>query len=262
MSNMHVQRDNWLGSVLGRPAFKLVRSAGTDAGENGATISSFFGSEPTAGFYFAKIPTVDVATVRQLCEFGFRVVDVSVTFERKPASYKAGRGVAVRTVRSSDRKAIREIAETGFCYSRFHLDDRLPMVLANRIKREWMESYLQGKRGECVYVAELDDEPIAFLASLATEVQPQRCRVIDLIATHPNHRGKGAARSLVARFIADSSNYDLLRVGTQVANIPSIRLYESCGFRLAASEYVLHAHVGQAAQTSGDASGQLAGALV
>lgn len=259
---MHVQPDNWLGSVLGRPAFRLVRSAGTEASENGRDILPFPGSEPAAGFYFAKVPTVDVATVRRLCDVGFCVVDVSVTFQRKPASHEAGGGVAVRTGRASDRNAIRQIAEIGFRYSRFHLDDRIPMVMANRVKREWMESYLQGTRGECVYVAELDGEPIAFLASLATEVRQQRCRVIDLIATHPNHRGKGAARSLVGRFIADSSNYDLLRVGTQVANVPSIRLYESCGFRLAASEYVLHAHVGQAAPASGGASEQLAGTLV
>jgi len=256
---MHVQPDNWLGSVLGRPTFKVVRSAGTEGSENDKTILPFLGSEPAAGFYFAKIPTVDIAAVRQLCEFGFCVVDVSVTFERKPALREAGGSVAVRTVRSTDDNAIREIAETGFRYSRFHLDDRIPIVTANRLKREWMESYLQGKRGECLYVAELDDEPVAFLASLATEVQRQRCRVIDLIATHPNHRGKSAARSLVDRFIADSADYDLLRVGTQVANIPSIRLYESCGFRLTASEYVLHAHFGQATPTSGDASEQLAG---
>jgi ribosomal protein S18 acetylase RimI-like enzyme len=31
-------------------------------------------------------------------------------------------------------------------------------------------------------------------------------------------------------------------VGTQAANIPSVRLYESLGFRLRSSQYVLHHH--------------------
>jgi len=44
-------------------------------------------------------------------------------------------------------------------------------------------------------------------------------------------------------FIQDSEKgYTTLRVGTQVANIPSTRLYEKAGFRLRASHYVLHAH--------------------
>ena len=34
-----------------------------------------------------------------------------------------------------------------------------------------------------------------------------------------------------------------LRVGTQVANVPSLRLYENCGFRVAESAYVLHGHL-------------------
>jgi hypothetical protein len=33
-------------------------------------------------------------------------------------------------------------------------------------------------------------------------------------------------------------------VGTQAANIPSLRLYESFGFRVCETAYVLHAHVG------------------
>jgi ribosomal protein S18 acetylase RimI-like enzyme len=57
-------------------------------------------------------------------------------------------------------------------------------------------------------------------------------------------QGQGAGHRLVETFIGESAGgCDRLRVGTQLANIPSIRLYEKCGFRLAASEYVLHAHV-------------------
>ena len=33
-----------------------------------------------------------------------------------------------------------------------------------------------------------------------------------------------------------------LRVGTQAANTPSVRLYESLGFRLSQAQFVLHHH--------------------
>jgi RimJ/RimL family protein N-acetyltransferase len=35
-----------------------------------------------------------------------------------------------------------------------------------------------------------------------------------------------------------------LDVGTQVANLPSVRCYERLGFRLSSSSYVLHLHAG------------------
>ena len=35
-----------------------------------------------------------------------------------------------------------------------------------------------------------------------------------------------------------------LRVGTQAANVPSVRLYEPLGFSLASAAYVLHLHRG------------------
>jgi RimJ/RimL family protein N-acetyltransferase len=34
-------------------------------------------------------------------------------------------------------------------------------------------------------------------------------------------------------------------VGTQIANLPSIRLYEKLGFSLVKSAYVMHRHVPQ-----------------
>ena len=93
-------------------------------------------------------------------------------------------------------------------------------------------------------VAEWDGVPVGFLAVLAAEVKGCSCRVIDLIGVSNSHQGRGGGRELVDYFRQlYAGKCDLLRVGTQVANIPSARLYERCGFRLAESAYVLHAHV-------------------
>jgi RimJ/RimL family protein N-acetyltransferase len=43
-----------------------------------------------------------------------------------------------------------------------------------------------------------------------------------------------AARSL--------PQFTTMRVGTQIANIPSIRLYEAMGFRLVGAQHILHCH--------------------
>ena len=47
---------------------------------------------------------------------------------------------------------------------------------------------------------------------------------------------------LIASAARDIPGPKTVRVGTQIANIPSLRLYESLGFRIADTHYVLHYH--------------------
>ena len=48
---------------------------------------------------------------------------------------------------------------------------------------------------------------------------------------------------MIVRFAEHYRDVNELIVGTQVANVPSVQLYESLGFRLKSSQYVLHMHV-------------------
>jgi hypothetical protein len=48
---------------------------------------------------------------------------------------------------------------------------------------------------------------------------------------------------MTAAFVEHYRGRGALLVGTQVANIPSVRLYERMGFSLSSSQYVLHLHV-------------------
>jgi ribosomal protein S18 acetylase RimI-like enzyme len=65
--------------------------------------------------------------------------------------------------------------------------------------------------------------------------------VIDLIAVDKTHQGHGIASEMIA-FAQNNTDRSTIKVGTQVANIPSIRLYEKLGFRLCESYYVFHYH--------------------
>jgi len=71
--------------------------------------------------------------------------------------------------------------------------------------------------------------------------------VIDLVAVAPDAQGRGVGTALVTAFVREASpNSDVLRVGTQIANVPSLRLYTRLGFRIAGSAFVMHLHVGPA----------------
>ena len=240
---MRVEADPWLAGILGHDVFRVA-----DPSAGAETLRDALASgRGQSAFYHAKVPCQAADQVRVFCAAGFFVVDVNLTFQRTP-DCDPGRqprpGIVVREIRPADYPQILDVAEHCFRYSRFHLDPFFAREQANRIKREWVRNYILGRRGERMFVAESEGIPVGFLAVLAGEVKGRSCRVIDLIGVSASHQGQGLGQELVDHFRQFyAGKCDLLRVGTQAANIPSARLYERCGFRLAESAYVLHAHV-------------------
>jgi ribosomal protein S18 acetylase RimI-like enzyme len=183
----------------------------------------------------SRVPAEDVAAAEELVDAGFRVVDVNVTLEREGGEGLSGTSVAPATADQHD--ALLEVAGSCFRYSRFHLDPRIPAQLAHRVKREWVRSYVEGRRGIELLAAGTD----GFLAALEA---PDGARVIDLVGVASAARGRGLGESLVGAFAQrHGGDGRTLRVGTQVANVPSLRLYEKLGFRIVSASYVLHRHV-------------------
>jgi len=248
---MEIREDGWLAGVFGHPVFRLElpspqAPALVDPPDLVERIRCH-AAEQAAAFYYTKLDTADVAPVRRLAGAGFAVVDVNVLFEldRPPcAPPAAAAAVEVGDARSEDHQGVRAIAESAFRYSRFHLDPHVPTVLANRIKGEWVASYLARRRGDRLLVARADGRPAGFLAALTAAAGGARCAVIDLIAVAREHQRRGIGEALVAAFVEHyRPRADSLQVGTQVANTPSTRFYERLGFSLRKSQYVLHLHV-------------------
>jgi ribosomal protein S18 acetylase RimI-like enzyme len=168
-----------------------------------------------------------------------------VTFETAGPRPRApeGRGIEVHECTSDDVPAVLDIAGAAFKFTRFHLDPAVPATMAHAIKREWIANYAKKKRGDRLFVAMLDGRPAGFNATLTTESGGKRSAVIDLIAVASHAQRRGVGEALVGAFFEHYRGYDTLVVGTQVANVPSVRLYEKLGFRLTKSHYVLHKHV-------------------
>jgi ribosomal protein S18 acetylase RimI-like enzyme len=225
--------DLWLSEVLGRPALRLIR---TDQPSN--DWKNRLASEDL--FVTARLPVEQVAEAGHLQDCGFRTIDAALTFE-------AGRMMGasdsrVRFARIEDRTAVTSIAGRCFVYSRFHLDPVIPKRLAHELKASWAASYFAGKRGNGMVVAEHDGEVRGFLQLIwADDVL-----VIDLIAVAPEAARRGLAKAMIGFAAAHGTGGARcpisIRVGTQAANVPSVRLYESLGFRLTQACFVLHHH--------------------
>ena len=236
-----LEPDPWLTGLFAYPVFRL---------QEPAEVRPDLHRQLPAGdaFVFARVPVSEVATVGRLDAAGFRVVDVTLRFTAVPWSRPPREGEPlVRDARPADYDRVLAIAESAFRYSRFHLDPLVPRSIADAVKRAWMDSYRAGRRGQGCLVAvdalpDGSERVIGFLG--VVEVKREGVvRVIDLIAVDEAAQGRGAGRALVNAFAGTSVGVAReLEVGTQAANVPSVRLYESCGFRLAGAAYVMHAH--------------------
>jgi dTDP-4-amino-4,6-dideoxy-D-galactose acyltransferase len=246
---LRVEKDEWLSGVLEIPSWKVLD---VEAAASPAEIQMSLLDRASRGsaFFSAKIPTLDVGAVMNATRAGFFIVDVNVTFDwDKTANGALGNSVGgdsnmnIEAAGVDDALAIEEIAGNCFTFSRFHLDPAIGLDRANEVKRQWARNACRG-RASVVYVARQQGNVTGFLAVLENKSSEGEDAIIDLVGVDAAHQGRGTGRALSGKFVEQwHGRADRLRVGTQISNIPSMRLYESIGFRLTETSYVLHAHV-------------------
>lgn len=224
--------DSWLSGILGYPAWRV------DRGATGEPLSKLQTAKPV--FAYAKLSAEQIANVSKLTDAGFRVVDTALTFDGVIAGSS---GDCVRFAVPEDSKAVSRIAGSAFRFSRFHLDPLVPNGIADTIKSAWAANYFEGKRGDGMVVAERDGCAAGFLQLMWAAPDSL---VIDLIGVDPAWQGQGIGRDMIlyaARYGTGDGRVPAgMTVGTQAANVPSVRLYESLGFRLTLAQYVMHFH--------------------
>jgi dTDP-4-amino-4,6-dideoxy-D-galactose acyltransferase len=246
---LRVKKDEWLSDVLGVSSWKVFGiEADTSPVEIKAGLLQY--ADQDSAFFSAKIRTEDVRAVANATRSGFVAVDVNVTFDwdnvANGALGNCGMGnsnMTIETAGAGDEAAIEEIAGHCFTFSRFHLDPAIGLDRANDVKRQWARNACRG-RASVVYVVRQQADVAGFLAVLESESGGHKDAIIDLVGVDKGHQGQGAGRALSRMFVDQwHGRADRLRVGTQISNIPAMRLYESIGFRVTETSYVLHAHV-------------------
>src|SRR4051794_30612086 len=149
---------------MGQPVYRVAAD-----GEAAVAALHRHVQETQRGFYYAKIDTDRTTLVRMLERLGFSVVDTNVVFrlDRPPLAVAPRPAISIHDAAGPEDKAgFLDIAETAFRFTRFHLDSLVGTSLAGRIKREWLGSYLERKRGDRLFLAKVNGEPAGFLAAL------------------------------------------------------------------------------------------------
>jgi ribosomal protein S18 acetylase RimI-like enzyme len=259
LASAKISNDAWLGAALGYPVFHLQCNTdpalGADEGDRiDEAISQHCCLLPRALFY-AKVPCHANHLLQRLQTAQLRVVDVSLTLGQ--ATDPAGRPRApdlppvtscshlrIRLAQRADVEALRRISGSCFEHSRFHRDPLIPNHLAHALKQQWALAALEGGRCDRMWIAESSGQVAGFLASRIDVAEAGVRGIIDLVGVDRAHQRRGVGAALVQQFIRFyQEDCQELVVGTQAANLASLRLYQRLGFVIKGSHYVLHRHV-------------------
>jgi dTDP-4-amino-4,6-dideoxy-D-galactose acyltransferase len=166
-----------------------------------------------------------------LAASGFRLVDVSVLFERSAEDVAPFQDPAVRLVRSEEVEALAEKFATAFTLTRFAVDPFCSEAAAAELHRRWIRNSCRG-RADAVFVA----EGLAGFVTCRVDAA-QRTGGIELIAVDPAQRGGGYGGRLVSAALDwFRGKVDRVQVRTQLNNSVAVGLYQSRGLRLRLGE--------------------------
>lgn len=246
LAGLNFKEDSWLSQAAGMKALNVTEN------DAGATAPRIELGETDRIFVTAKVPVSDIEVVSDLTERGFAIVDTALSFHWTPtgdASLPDGEntplassGLIVRAAEKSDADSVGLLAGRAFTGSRFHLDPDFLEEKARVIKCDWARNLVLGRRGDQCIVATCNGRVIGFLGILKQD-NDVPAYVIDLIAVDPDFQRGGVGMSLVISLLNNATRVGRnVIVGTQAANVASVRFYEALGFRYAGACYVLHAH--------------------
>lgn len=241
MSGMKIYavEDTWLAFQMDRPVFRIGFEPELPD-DHANDIDRSLSCLASRVFAYSKTDANNVTAISMIEDMGFHLVETHMQFE-KTIDLSSDRMdfPEIRFAQREDMKAVSSLAGRSFICSRFHMDPLIPNPLADRIKAEWAANYFRGKRGDQMVVGVFDGRIVGFLQLLRT---PEQTLIIDLIAVDKRFRGRGLAKKMCRYAETNTEGMALYRVGTQVTNLSSIRLYQRLGFSFTGASYTFHFH--------------------
>jgi dTDP-4-amino-4,6-dideoxy-D-galactose acyltransferase len=182
----------------------------------------------------ARVDARHMSMIHTLENAGFELLDGIQTFALEldnPLILICLDGLSVRPLCWFDRPQVLTIAKTAYSYDRFHVDSALSQETADRINATWVDNCCRGQMADVVFVAEENHEVLGFVTC---KINPKtHVGVIGMVATHASARRRGVARAITSACINwfHENGAFRIEVGTQLANLPATRLYQTMGFR-------------------------------
>jgi len=192
----------------------------------------------------ARVDAGDVTSIAALQQNGFELIDGIQTFSlRLPATSpeRSADSITIRLYEESDLPQVLRIARSSYVHDRFHADTAIDQETADRINETWVCNSCLGHMADAVIIASAGDTVLGYVTCRidqeATRVLGVGCGEIGMVATCARARKGGVATAATVGALEwfAAQGAAAVEVGTQLRNIAAARLYERCGFRLAAA---------------------------
>lgn len=136
----------------------------------------------------------------------------------------------IRKARRNDLKKLKKITSGAYSLGRIFNDPSISKNIANKFYVKWIENSILGDVADLVLVWEEKEDILGY-------VTLQKKGKISLVCVSKKARGGGIAKRLI------NASFDIFKkwgiknivVETQMDNIPALRVYQNCGFKIIGS---------------------------
>jgi dTDP-4-amino-4,6-dideoxy-D-galactose acyltransferase len=200
-----------------------------------------------------RVDAADTASIHALEKQGFIMIDGLITYGRRlgnePLPPPSPR-FQVRPATSADLPHITQLARSAFSFDRIHVDPAVPKAAADEIHATWLANSCAPGSADRVLVAVDADGPLGYSVYRVNQAtvphlgEPVGVWVI--AASHQRARGMGVARSMCLVMLDwyKQQGIRIVEGGTQLANVASARLHESCGFHVVSTSISMSKWIG------------------
>ncbi|HSW98156.1 MAG TPA: GNAT family N-acetyltransferase [Candidatus Saccharimonadales bacterium] len=174
-----------------------------------------------------RVHANDFKLIHSLEDHVFRLVDGLISLELTQFEAPKTKSEYIHPASLEDLEKLKHIAQTSFELNRFYNDSVIQKEKADELYGKWIENSIKGEAADTVLIYTEEDTILGFLTL-------SRNGHIPLIAVSKDARGKGTAKKLIQESFAyfKKWNIEKLTIETQMGNIPALRAYGTCGFKI------------------------------
>lgn len=174
-----------------------------------------------------RVKANDFLAISTLEEMGFLLVDGLISLEINTVICADKKNPLIRIATIKDMLQLEELSLGAFSLTRYYTDPLIKKENADKIYLQWVKNSLTGEVADLVLVHEVNNKLNGFVAL-------QRHGHIPLIAVAEEMRGKGIAKQLIESTYEYFTTWkaNKIKIETQVVNVPALRAYISCGFKI------------------------------
>lgn len=168
------------------------------------------------------------STIHTLEKSGFILVDGLISLSIDISNIEKGETTSkIREADENDSPKLRNLTSGLYSISRIFNDSLISKNKANEFYVKWIENSILGKAADSVLIWEENRKILGYITL-------QKKGQIPLVGVSEEARGKGIAKKLINASFNKFKEWKVenIIIETQMNNIPALRVYSACGFKI------------------------------